>query len=103
VAARFLYDLTDRWDVGAEYRILSNRTVKAYYHGGAVEIGYRVVKNLWASVGYSFDKFDADLAGDGYQGDGPYLKLRFKFDETLFRGLRKDPPPGDTLTKGAKS
>jgi uncharacterized repeat protein (TIGR01451 family) len=87
VATRFIYDLTERWDVGAEYRLLTSHAVNSRLHGGSVEVGYRIIKNLWASVGYSFDKFDADLSGDGYQGQGPYLKLRFKFDEKMLRNL----------------
>ncbi|MHB8828971.1 MAG: DUF7507 domain-containing protein [Syntrophales bacterium] len=92
IAGRFLYDLTDRWDVGAEYRILTSHALNSRYQGGAVEVGYRIIKNLWVSAGYSFDKFDADLTGDGYQGEGPYLKLRVKFDETAFKGFRKQAP-----------
>jgi hypothetical protein len=73
--------------------------VNSRYQGGAVEIGYRVIKNLWVSAGYSFDKFDADLAGDSYQGEGPYLKLRVKFDEKAFKLLRTQGPPQKTLTE----
>ncbi len=86
LAARFLYDLTDRWDAGGEYRILTSHKVNSSYQGGTVEIGYRIIKNLWVGTGYSFDKFDADLTGDSYQGEGPFLKLRAKFDETTFKG-----------------
>jgi len=43
------------------------------------------MEQLWFSLGYSFDRFDADLAGDSYEGQGPYLKLRFKFDEKTLR------------------
>lgn len=89
IAARFLYDLTDHWDVGAEYRLLNSHAVNSLYQGGALEVGYRVIKNLWASAGYSFDKFDADLTGDSYQGEGFYLKIRVKFDENTIKGLRK--------------
>lgn len=84
LAARFLYDLSARWDVGAEYRILNSHAVNSLYQGGYLEGGYRVIKNLWLSAGYSFDRFDADLAGDGYQGEGFYLKIRVKFDEKSF-------------------
>jgi hypothetical protein len=83
IAARFLYDMSDRWDVGLEYRILSSRAVNSVRQGGSLEVGYRLIKNLWLSAGYSFDKFDADLTGDGYQGGGVYLKLRVKFDENI--------------------
>lgn len=88
VAARFVYDLADRWDVGAEYRILTSHAINSCYQGGTVEIGYRVIKNLWVAAGYSFDKFDADLAGETYQGEGPYLKLRIKFDENIWRSSK---------------
>lgn len=89
ISGRFLYDLTDRWDVGAEYRVLTSYAVNSSYQGGAAEVGYRVIKNIWVSIGYSFDKFDADLAGDSYQGQGPYLKLRMKFDENTFKMFKK--------------
>lgn len=85
VAARVMIDLTDRFDFGAEYRMLTSHRIDTRLHGGAVELGYRVVSRLWLSVGYSFDRFDEDLAGDSYRGEGPYVKLRFKFDEKTFR------------------
>ena len=50
-----------------------------------VELGYRSLKNLGLSLGYSFGRFAADLTGDDYRGGGPYLKLRFKFDEDTFK------------------
>jgi len=89
VSARFLYDLTDRIDLGAEYRILTSHKLKSTLQGGNLEVGYRVVKNLWVSLGYSFDDFDADLIGEDYQGKGPYVKLRFKFSEDTIKGLFK--------------
>ncbi|MCX7635748.1 MAG: hypothetical protein N2Z74_08400, partial [Syntrophales bacterium] len=99
VSARFLYDVTDRWDVGAEYRVLTSHRVNTRLQGGAAEVGYRIVKNLWAAVGYSFDKFDADLAGDSYQGEGPYLKLRVKFDENSLRIFRAKQTKETTTTE----
>lgn len=87
VSGRFLYDVTDRWDVGAEYRILQSHRVKSRLQGGSIEVGYRIIKNLWIAGGYSFDTFDADLAGDNYQGKGPYMKLRVKFSEDTLKGI----------------
>ena len=99
VATRFIYDLNDRWDVGAEYRLLTSHAVNTRSHGGSVEVGYRIIKNLWAAVGYSFDQFDADLTGDGYQGQGAYMKLRFKFDEKILQDLWKAMPAGQEPKK----
>lgn len=88
IAGRFVYDLSDRFDVGAEYRLLTSHLTQTRLHGGSVEFGYRVIEDLWLSLGYSFDRFDEDLAGDSYRGEGPYLKLRFKFDENTLRRTR---------------
>jgi len=89
IAARFLYDLTDRFDFGAEYRLISSHLTGSRSQGGSIETGYRVFDQLWISLGYSFDRFDEDLVGDSYQGDGPYLKLRFKLDENSLKRFRK--------------
>ena len=85
LSGRIVYDVTERFDLGLEYRILTGYDTESRYQGGSAEIGYRLIENLWLSLGYSFDNFDADLTGDSYQGKGPYLKIRFKFDETLFK------------------
>lgn len=79
-AARAIVDLTKRIDFSAEYRSLNSRKVGTRSSGGAVELGYRCVKNLWLSAGYAMDDFDADLTGDSYWGKGPYLKLRMKIE-----------------------
>ncbi|MBU0971249.1 MAG: DUF11 domain-containing protein [Proteobacteria bacterium] len=84
VSARFIYDLTDRFDIGAEYRLLTSHNAGSRSHGGSLEAGYRLVKNLWLSLGYSFDEYSADLSADNYWGKGPYLRIRFKFDEKTF-------------------
>ena len=50
------------------------------------EIGVR--ESLWLSAGYNRVGFsaDRDLAGYEYTQRGAYVRLRFKFDETLFDG-----------------
>jgi len=87
MAARIMIDLTDRFDFGAEYRLLTSHKTNTRRHGGSVEFGCRVVDQIWLSLGYSFDRFDEDLAGDSYHGEGPFLKVRFKFDEKTLRKL----------------
>ena len=87
MAARIMIDLTDRFDFGAEYRLLTSHKTNTRQHGGSVEFGCRIVDQIWLSLGYSFDRFDEDLAGDSYHGEGPYLKVRFKFDEKTLRKL----------------
>ena len=45
-------------------------------------------QNLCLSAGYNVSGFkgDSDLNGYEYTQQGAHLRLRFKFDETLFKG-----------------
>jgi uncharacterized repeat protein (TIGR01451 family) len=83
LSGRILFDLTERFDCSIGYRLLHSYDTDTLSHGGYAEVGARIRKNLWLALGYSFDKFDADLADNDYQGQGPYIRLRFKFDEAL--------------------
>lgn len=85
IAGRFILNIFYWLDVGAEYRLLTSYLINTRLQGGSAEVGFRLMDPLWLSIGYSFDSFDADLAGDSYQGEGPYVKLRFKFDEKTLR------------------
>ena len=50
-----------------------------------LELGYLVATNLWVSAGFNFSGYrDADLAGADYTAKGPYVRVRYKFDESLF-------------------
>ena len=54
-----------------------------------VELGYQVQTNLLLSVGVNWSGFyDRDLSGSDYTRKGVYLRLRWKFDEDLFRGAK---------------
>ncbi|HPP12188.1 MAG TPA: hypothetical protein PKW42_05580, partial [bacterium] len=87
ISGRVLRDITDRFDFALEARLLRSRLAHSLMVGGSMEVGYRLIKNVWLSLGYSFDDFDTDLVGDSYQGKGPYLKIRFKFDESIVKAL----------------
>ena len=82
VQARYTRDLGPSWDLGVQGGLL-------YGQGGALqktlgfEIGYQVMKNLWASAGYNFVGLtDKDLTANEYTSKGLYMRLRYKFDET---------------------
>jgi hypothetical protein len=84
-SARVLYDLTERWDLGLQASGLISRDTTQY--GLGIETGYAVVDNLWLSVGFNFIGFDDDdLVESDYTRRGAYIRLRFKFDEKIFRG-----------------
>jgi len=88
VSARITRDIGERFDIGLEYRMLNSHKTGACLHGGSAEVGYRIFKNVWLSLGYSFDSFDTDLTGDNYSGRGPFIRMRIKFDESLLKALR---------------
>jgi hypothetical protein len=40
--------------------------------------------NMWLSAGYNVKGFsDRDLSADNYTSRGVYMRIRYKFDETL--------------------
>ncbi|HXY75588.1 MAG TPA: hypothetical protein VEH54_01650, partial [Steroidobacteraceae bacterium] len=92
--ARFTYDLSSHWDVGLNsYRMWGSGETQ--YALGPVA-GYLAWKNLWVSVGYNLQGFSApDLTGESYTMHGIYLRLNFKFDESLLGGA---PQPTRELT-----
>ena len=87
LAGRLVYDITERWDIGALAALQAGQ-YGARQHALGLEAGYLLQQNLWLSAGYNHSGFrgDADLTGYEYTQQGAYLRLRFKFDETLFRG-----------------
>lgn len=83
---RGLYDLSERWDVSLQAGTYWNKQADnaAYMLGG--EVGYSPMTNLWLSLGYNFMGFDdMDIAYEDTTQQGAYFRLRFKFDEDLFK------------------
>jgi hypothetical protein len=91
LAGRLVYDITENWDIGALAAVqLGQRGARQ--HAAGFEVGYLLQQNLWLSAGVNFSGFagDADLAGYEYTRSGAYLRLRFKFDETLFKSRDRE-------------
>jgi hypothetical protein len=84
---RITWDVSERWDLGLQHHLLWSRQGDARQSSLGVEAGYLVQSNLWVSVGFNVRGFsDDELQGSTYTREGAYVRLRFKFDETLFRG-----------------
>ena len=86
VSGRVIYDITENWDIGvlgSTFRGQSGANQYAY----GLEVGRLLRQNLWLSVGYNATGFrgDDDLTGYEYTQQGAFIRLRFKFDEDLFR------------------
>lgn len=86
LSGRVVYDITENWDVGLLASNFRGQYGANQYALG-VEVGRLLRQNLWLSVGYNATGFrgDADLSGYEYTQQGVYVRLRFKFDEDLFR------------------
>ncbi len=87
VSGRLVYDITENWDLGVLGAVqVGQRSARQSAFG--VEAGYLLRQNLWLSAGVNFTGFsgDADLAGYEYTRSGFFVRLRFKFDENLFKG-----------------
>ncbi len=98
VGGRAILDVNKRWDVGvAAFTMFGNGSTSRQNAIGG-EVGYLVTKNMWASVGYNVLGFtDKDLAGADYTQRGIFLRLRFKFDENLFKAKRGAEAPLTSL------
>ncbi len=91
VSGRAVWDVTENWDVGALASVFAGQR-GARQTALGLEAGYLLAQNLWLSAGYNFSGFSADrqLQGYEYTQPGVYIRLRFKFDEDLFRGQNKE-------------
>ena len=85
-SGRVVYDITENWDVGVLASTFRGQGQANQYAYG-VEVGRLLRQNLWLSAGYNWTGFegDRDLSGYEYTQQGAFLRLRFKFDEDLFR------------------
>lgn len=91
LAGRAMWDLTHRWDVGFAAGTLYSLSTSSRQYGFGPEIGYQLMPNVWVSTGYNLIGFkDDDLSGEDVTRRGAFIRLRFKFDESLF--MRKEQP-----------
>jgi hypothetical protein len=91
VAGRITYDLSENWDVGVMASVLQGlKGDKGRQHAFGLEVGYLLKTDLWLSAGVNFTGFsDKDLTSGEYTNRGLYLRLRYKFDENLWRSDNK--------------
>lgn len=87
---RVVYDIAPKWDVGVLASVLYSPQGSSRQYAYGAEVGYRLAKNLYLSVGQNLSGFsDQDLTGSDYTAHGTFLRLRFKFDEKLFIRQRR--------------
>ncbi len=86
LSGRVVYDITEHWDIGMLGATFRGQDGANQYAFG-MEVGRLLRQNLWLSGGYNATGFrgDTDLTGYEYTQQGAFIRLRFKFDEDLFR------------------
>jgi hypothetical protein len=74
--------------VGIVTSVMMGSDASSRQYGVGLELGYLAATNLWVSAGYNFFGYrDADLSGADYTAKGPYVRMRYKFDESLLDGV----------------
>ncbi|WPB56145.1 hypothetical protein [Xylophilus sp. GOD-11R] len=84
VSGRLMYDINDRWDIG----VLASDSWggPTRDRGVGLEVGYRAMNNLWLSTGYVAGSFaDSELYSTNSRWSKAYVRMRFKFDENVFK------------------
>ena len=95
VGGRLVYDVTENWSASLMTSLLWSPRGNSRQWAQGVELGYQVQTNLLLAVGLNWSGFDdRDLSASEYTRKGLYIRLRWKFDEDLFRGDR----PGTNRT-----
>ncbi|UPU34522.1 OmpA family protein [Geomonas paludis] len=94
------YDLAARWELSAYLKLTNQYDAGMHALGAVGSAGYRVYRNVVLSAGYNYARLDdRDLTGETYQGQGPFLGIKVKFDEDMFASADArvlplpDPPP----------
>lgn len=82
------FDLSKTLDVGFGGTVRESAAGRAYSFAGGPALGVSPFKGGYIQLGYNVMGFrDADYADARYTRQGPFVTLRFKFDQTTLAGL----------------
>lgn len=81
------HDITRRFDIGFSGSALISQSGQTDFQWGP-NFGVSPAENIWMSIGYNFEGFnDNDFQDAEFSRDGPFVKLRVKFDQHTAKGL----------------
>ena len=102
---RLIWDLTRRYDLDVHAGVLSTNEFKENRYSLGAGVNFLLNKNLRVGVGYNVIGFDeGDLDAEGFNEQGIYFNMEYKFDESLFYWLESEanrPVSGESIS-GAK-
>ncbi|MEM6555519.1 MAG: hypothetical protein AAF642_06580 [Pseudomonadota bacterium] len=90
VGAEVRHDITPQIDLGFQTTWSHNDATQTGEWSYGPSVGFSPVDNLWVSFGYNVTGFeDRDFEAARDRHEGPYIKLRAKFDQNTAKGLIK--------------
>jgi uncharacterized repeat protein (TIGR01451 family) len=88
LGADLRFDLSDTLDVGIAGTVRHGLGGRAIAYSGGPSIGFSPMENGWVTLGWNVTGFeDRDFEEARYTRDGPYLTMRFKFDQLTLQQL----------------
>ena len=82
------YDITRNIDIGIHGSALISHNAGTIDYAFGPSIGANPTDNVWISLGYNIDGFvDDDFEAAEYTRQGPFVKLRIKFDQNDARDV----------------
>lgn len=83
--ANLRYNLSRKFDLGGEFRLLHQTETGDYLVGYHAEVGYIMIDNFRIGAGYNFKGFgEKDLVDYSLWSKGPFVRMSMKFDEGFF-------------------
>ncbi|MDQ8036921.1 MAG: OmpA family protein [Pedobacter sp.] len=80
------HDIKTWLDIGLQASTLNSWSTGTRAYSFGPQIGGSPVKNGWVTLGWNLRGFtDRDFDAARYSAQGPYLQLRFKFDQNSFK------------------
>ncbi|MEM9225437.1 MAG: hypothetical protein AAGA24_02905, partial [Pseudomonadota bacterium] len=88
IGGELRYDLTTEIDLGVRASWWGSDATSTADWSFGPSVGFSPEKNIWVSLGWNIEGFeDEDFEAASYSRQGPYIKLRTKFDQDTLKSL----------------
>lgn len=85
------YDINQYWDISLQGGVLHSWNLNQYNPTVGFSVGYNIFNNAWVGIGYNFlGYYDQDFAASEFTRQGPFVRIRFKFDQNSLPNLLKE-------------